>query len=317
MASPTSRFACGALAALSLIIASANAASAAPKPSEPTLRAELKQLNTKVDKLIERYNAKRVSLAKAQKAAKAAQERLAAVEQTLVKAEAEASKITELRYQASTPDLPTLLYTPDLNSAALLEQMSAEQDAVVKNVTAARDAKKQAAAEATTLADRIETETAQVADDRKEAEGMIKDIEKKLDKLVPTGTGRKADGSWAPELPTGSENITPRTELMRDTIKKTFAMPFTVGCYRSGGSGEHPLGRACDFMLSSGGSRPTEANRTLGDQVAAWAIKNQSRLGIKYVIWQQRINSGSGWRAMSDRGSVTANHYDHVHISMN
>ncbi|MFD1932596.1 coiled-coil domain-containing protein [Nonomuraea mangrovi] len=317
MASPTSRFACGALAALSLIIGSATAASAAPKPSEPTLRAELKELNTKVDKLIERYNAKRVSLAEARKAAKTAKKRLATAEQTLAKAEAEASKITEMRYQASTPDLPMLLYTPDLNTAALLEQMSAEQDAVVKSVAAARDTKKQAATDAIALADRIKTEADQVADDRKEAEGMIKNIEKKLQGLVPTGPGRKSDGSWAPELPTGSENITPRTRLMRDTIKKSFALPFEVGCYRSGGSGEHPLGRACDFMMSSGGATPTAANRTLGDQVAAWAMKNQSRLGIKYVIWRQRINSGSGWRAMSDRGSITANHYDHVHISMN
>ncbi|MET9341976.1 MULTISPECIES: coiled-coil domain-containing protein [unclassified Nonomuraea] len=317
MASPTSRFACGAVAALSLVIGSATAVSAAPKPSEPQLRTELKKLNTRVDKLIRTYNAKRVSLAKAQKDAKAAGKQLAAAEQTLVTAEKEASRITELRYQASTPDLPTLLFTPDLNTAALLEQMSAEQDAVVKNVAAARDTKKQAADAATALADRIRTETEQVAGDRKAAEGMIKDIEKKLQALVPTGPGRKADGSWAPELPAGSDNITPRTRLMRDTIKKTFALPFEVGCYRSGSSGEHPLGRACDFMMSSGGSMPAAVNRTLGDQIAAWAVKNQTRLGVKYVIWRQRINSGSGWRPMSDRGSITENHYDHVHVSMN
>jgi hypothetical protein len=33
------------------------------------------------------------------------------------------------------------------------------------------------------------------------------------------------------------------------------------------------------------------------------------------VIWRQRINSGTGWRAMEDRGSITQNHYDHVHVS--
>ena len=38
-------------------------------------------------------------------------------------------------------------------------------------------------------------------------------------------------------------------------------------------------------------------------------------LGIKYVIWKQRINSGSGWRAMANRGGITANHFDHVHIT--
>jgi hypothetical protein len=37
------------------------------------------------------------------------------------------------------------------------------------------------------------------------------------------------------------------------------------------------------------------------------------------VIYAQKIWSvkrgGEGWRGMSDRGSVTANHYDHVHVS--
>lgn len=316
MASPTSRFACGAIAVLSLVLGSASVSSAAPKPSEKQLRAELKKLNTKVDKLIESYNAKRVALAEAEKAAAAAKERLAAAEQTLAKAENVASQITEMRYQSNTPNLPALVYSPDLNSAALLEQLSIEQDAVVKNVAAARDDRKKAATEATALAAQIDEQADQVADDRKEAEGMIEEIEKKLQNLVPTGPGRKSDGSWAPELPSGADNITPRTRLMRDEIKKAFSLPYEVGCYRVDNSGEHPLGRACDFMMSSGGSSPTGANQALGDQIAAWALKNQSRLGVKYVIWRQRINSGSGWRSMSDRGSTTANHYDHVHISM-
>jgi hypothetical protein len=34
------------------------------------------------------------------------------------------------------------------------------------------------------------------------------------------------------------------------------------------------------------------------------------------VIWRQRINFGSGWKPMEDRGGVTANHFDHTHISM-
>jgi hypothetical protein len=33
------------------------------------------------------------------------------------------------------------------------------------------------------------------------------------------------------------------------------------------------------------------------------------------VIWNQRINTGSGWESMEDRGGATANHEDHVHIS--
>jgi hypothetical protein len=29
------------------------------------------------------------------------------------------------------------------------------------------------------------------------------------------------------------------------------------------------------------------------------------------------VRAGEGWRAMPDRGSATANHYDHVHIAVN
>lgn len=54
-----------------------------------------------------------------------------------------------------------------------------------------------------------------------------------------------------------------------------------------------------------------------GNAVAAYAIANMGRLNIKYIIWQQRIWMGSGWRLMEDRGSITQNHFDHVHISVN
>jgi uncharacterized protein YbdZ (MbtH family) len=51
------------------------------------------------------------------------------------------------------------------------------------------------------------------------------------------------------------------------------------------------------------------------NQLAEYCAANLRNLGLKYVIWKQRINSGSGWRAMGDRGSLTQNHYDHVHIT--
>ena len=56
-----------------------------------------------------------------------------------------------------------------------------------------------------------------------------------------------------------------------------------------------------------------------------WAIAdflraNYGSFGIEYIIYSQKIWSvergGEGWRGMSDRGSVTANHYDHVHVTV-
>ena len=77
-----------------------------------------------------------------------------------------------------------------------------------------------------------------------------------------------------------------------------------------GGGGDHPQGRAVDIMVS--GSR--------GQQVADFVRENYAALGVSYVIYAQHIwsveRAGEGWRSMSSRGSATANHYDHVHVSV-
>jgi hypothetical protein len=76
-----------------------------------------------------------------------------------------------------------------------------------------------------------------------------------------------------------------------------------------GGGGEHSVGRALDIMCSS----------SLGDDIADWVRDNATALGVSEVIWEQRIwtveRSSEGWRPMEDRGSPTANHYDHVHVT--
>ena len=75
--------------------------------------------------------------------------------------------------------------------------------------------------------------------------------------------------------------------------------------------GEHSSGRAIDFMVSSA---------ALGRAVANWIRAHAAELDIYDVIWAQHIytqeRGGEGWRPMSDRGSATANHYDHVHASV-
>jgi len=106
---------------------------------------------------------------------------------------------------------------------------------------------------------------------------------------------------------------------VRNAILAQFPMPYGYGCLRPGDPGEHGSGRACDFMVSSGGRMPNQIDSERGDAIADWAIRNGSRYGIMYIIWKQRyydIRTGAGWRPMSDRGSITANHWDHVHISV-
>ena len=54
--------------------------------------------------------------------------------------------------------------------------------------------------------------------------------------------------------------------------------------------------------------------------MADYVRANASRLGVTEVIYAQRIwttqRAGDGWRGMSNRGSATANHYDHVHVTV-
>lgn len=87
-----------------------------------------------------------------------------------------------------------------------------------------------------------------------------------------------------------------------------FPQVTAYGGYR-GGSSNHASGRALDVMISG----------STGSDIANWARANASALGITEVIYAQRIwttqRAGDGWRGMSDRGSATANHYDHVHLS--
>jgi uncharacterized protein YraI len=83
----------------------------------------------------------------------------------------------------------------------------------------------------------------------------------------------------------------------------------TYGTLRGGG-GDHPLGKAVDIMVSG----------SMGWDIAEFVRANAAALGVTYVIYAQHIwsveRSGEGWRGMSDRGSTTANHFDHVHVSV-
>ncbi|MDP9850171.1 coiled-coil domain-containing protein [Streptosporangium lutulentum] len=303
--------------ATTFTLGASTAGNAAPKPTEAELRADLAKLGKKVDKLIETYAAKRESLEKAQKAEAVAKTNLRKAEETYAEAEKEVDSIAQIRYQSNAGSLPAMLFSPDMSGAAMLEQLTAQQSAHLQDFAGSLTRRKQAAQKAAQLTDDIGEEAKEVEAQRKDAEDLIDDIKDKLDQLVPLGSGRLANGSWAPQLPTGGDNITDRTRIMREAVQKRFNLPYAVGCYRAANDGgEHPLGRACDFMMSTGGSMPSAAHVRLGDEIAAWAIKNKAKLGVKYVIWRQRINHGSGWTTMSNRGGVTANHFDHPHISM-
>lgn len=85
---------------------------------------------------------------------------------------------------------------------------------------------------------------------------------------------------------------------------------------------DHPTGRAVDVMMPAGGRGIGDV--VLGDEIAMYFMENAEDYGIEYIIWRQRIwrfggdaeTAIDGWRLMGDRGSPTANHLDHVHITV-
>ncbi len=101
--------------------------------------------------------------------------------------------------------------------------------------------------------------------------------------------------------------VSPNIVKVHEAVCAAFPEITTYGTFR--GDGEHAQGIAVDIMVS--GSR--------GWEVAEFVRANAGSLGVSYAIYSQRIwsveRSGEGWRGMSDRGSVTANHYDHVHVT--
>ncbi len=114
---------------------------------------------------------------------------------------------------------------------------------------------------------------------------------------------RSADGC---ELnPKGLGEVKPHVRSAAELLGCRYGEPELHGIAGRGGPSDHPRGLAIDFMV----------DRATGDALAECAMKNKEALGIAYAIWRQRMNDGSGWENMEDRGGATANHLDHVHIS--
>lgn len=103
----------------------------------------------------------------------------------------------------------------------------------------------------------------------------------------------------------GLGRVKPHVRAAAEVLGCRYGEPEMVGIARRGGPSDHPRGLAVDFMV----------DRVTGDALAACALKNKDALGVAYVIWRQRMNDGSGWKRMDERGGTTANHMDHVHAS--
>jgi hypothetical protein len=150
--------------------------------------------------------------------------------------------------------------------------------------------------------DPAERTDAQAGDDDTKTDPSEKaDQDEKADE--PKG---KAGAAGSCDLDTSQLGaVKPHVRSAANFLGCTFGEPTVLGVAGRGGTSDHPSGKALDFMV----------DRATGNALAACALRDQKTLGVSYVIWRQRINFGSGWKPMEDRGGVTANHFDHVHVS--
>ena len=112
--------------------------------------------------------------------------------------------------------------------------------------------------------------------------------------------------------------LTDHAKKMKVALAKKFGIT-SFSMFRAGdddGTGHgHGTGMSVDFMVPVGSAQ--------GDQLAEYLTKNMNELGVYYIIWKQRYympqfniyGPANTWNLMPDRGGVTANHYDHVHVS--
>ncbi|VJO63183.1 LysM domain-containing protein [Streptococcus pneumoniae] len=209
-------------------------------------------------------------------------------------------------------------------SSAVAEEVPQETTPAEKQETQV-SSQTESAVEATTMpVEEKATETTATSSEAKEvassngATAAVSTYQPEETKTISTTYEAPAAPDYAGLAVAKSENagLQPQTAAFKEEIANLFGITSFSG-YRPGDSGDHGKGLAIDFMVPE--------SSELGDKIAEYAIQNMASRGISYIIWKQRFYApfdskygpANTWNPMPDRGSVTENHYDHVHVSMN
>ena len=251
-----------------------------------------------------------------------------AVETTSTKEVVASSEVTETVTAAEEVAPSTETSVPEEQTA---ETSSAVAEVDPQSTTPAEKEETQAspqaesAVEATTMpVEEKGTETTATSSEAKEVAASsettaaVSTYQPEEKKTVSTTYAAPAAPDYAELAVAKSENagLQPQTAAFKEEIANLFGITSFSG-YRPGDSGDHGKGLAIDFMVPE--------SSELGDKIAEYAIQNMASRGISYIIWKQRFYApfdskygpANTWNPMPDRGSVTENHYDHVHVSMN
>ena len=238
-----------------------------------------------------------------------------AVETTSTKEVATSSEVTET--VTTSEEVTTSTET------SVSEEQTSEISNAVAEVAPQVTPQAESAVEATT-APVEEKATATSSEEEKEvassngAKPTVSTYQPEETKTVSTTYAAPATPDYAGLALAKSENagLQPQTAAFKEEIANLFGIASFSG-YRPGDSGDHGKGLAIDFMVPE--------SSELGDKIAEYAIQNMASRGISYIIWKQRFYApfdskygpANTWNPIPDRGSVTENHYDHVHVSMN
>ena len=134
--------------------------------------------------------------------------------------------------------------------------------------------------------------------------------------LMGGAFGRGGGGS-----PDGQGGLGPVAAALRAAIIKTFGITNIGGyAYRmiagTNTLSDHATGHAADVMIAN---YKSPAGIAQGNSVASWILQHAADYKLRYLIWRDQINSGSGWRPYGHPGggrSDTLQHRDHVHASV-
>ena len=238
-----------------------------------------------------------------------------AVETTRTKEVASSSEVAETVATAEE-------VAPSTNTSTSAEQTAETSSAVAEAAPqATTPAEKQEIQASTQAESAVEATTTPVEEKEvslNEATPTVSTYQPEETKTVSTTYAAPAAPDYAGLAVAKSENagLQPQTAAFKEEIANLFGITSFSG-YRPGDSGDHGKGLAIDFMVPE--------SSELGDKIAEYAIQNMASRGISYIIWKQRFYApfdskygpANTWNPMPDRGSVTENHYDHVHVSMN
>ena len=221
--------------------------------------------------------------------------------------EAEAKKVAETKEAADAKlkqeaEAKKVAETKEAADAKLKQEVEAKAKAV-KEAEAKKAAELKAKQEAEAKA-----KAAKEAEAKKTAEA----------KQTTTVAGGLPEVTAAELADPAMNGLTPHTKKMKVALAKKFGIT-SFSLFRAGdddGTGHgHNSGMAVDFMVP--------VNSAQGDQLAEYLTKHMDELGVYYIIWKQRFympqqniyGPANTWNIMPNRGGVTANHYDHVHVS--